>query len=306
MRIDICLFFSFGPENFDRIDDYIKFNDNLSFVTTSPSIDDSRLLDGILIPVAKSSKLLDCFKSGTTCRIVFLNFSIEETKFSIIDDDFRSIDLQTTMRRKFVEKHLKNIDLVVSQSFIDDSFVYEFHRAKISVIDAIDETTFEFLLSVYRCSPCDRFILSDDERVDRCTTTLIDRYVMINQLNYIYLSSNDRHQTLLSCVPNRTLFTTTEKVPLNFIRLLRYFRNELEKFGFLHVTTEEEFLKFLSDQSIGFRSILMNRRIFLQRSNKTLNNRKFPICLFREYILNAIEFLCSINKIDGVYSKIRS
>jgi hypothetical protein len=125
---------------------------------------------------------------------VFLNFqSIEFDKsssFSIIDHNQEFFSYETFLYRQFIEKYLFNINLIISSTCINQTFLFELHQANINVIDSIDEQTFEFLLKVYQCSPCDRLIIPEDETIDRVSTILLDRHVMVDQQAYIYLSSN--------------------------------------------------------------------------------------------------------------------
>ena len=73
---------------------------------------------------------------------------------------------------------------------INEKFLFQLHQSNINVIDALDEQTFEFILKVYHCLPCNRLILSEDESIQKISTILLDRHVMVNQQAYIYLSSN--------------------------------------------------------------------------------------------------------------------
>lgn len=176
------------------MDDYLVYNPQLSFVTLGSSIEQSRLIDGILLPIHSSHKLLSSFMSNSKLITVFLNMQSSEfdksSRFSIIDDDQQFFSYDTSIYRQFIQKHLNNVNLIVSSTFINDSFLFELRQANINVIDAVDEQTFEFLLKVYRCSPCDRLIVPEDETIDRVSTVLLDRHVTVDQQAYIYLSSN--------------------------------------------------------------------------------------------------------------------
>ena len=170
------------------------YNYQLSFVTTGSSIEQSRLIDGILVPIHNAQKLLPSFMSNSHLTIVFLNIQSSEfdhsSSFSIIDHDQQFFSYDTLIYRRFIRQHLDKVNLLISSTCINESFLFELHQMNINVIDAIDEQTFEFLLKVYQCSPCDRLILSDDQIIDRVSTILLDRHVSIDQQVYIYLSSN--------------------------------------------------------------------------------------------------------------------
>ena len=158
------------------------------------SIEQSRLLDGILLPVHNSSKLLPSLVSNNELNIAFLDLRASDfdrsSSFSIIDHQQQFFSYDTLIHRQFIVQHLQGVNLLVSSSCVDQLFLFELHHAKINVIDAIDETTFDWLLKVYQCLPCNRLILSDDEAVNTVSTVLLDRYVTINQQAYMYLSSN--------------------------------------------------------------------------------------------------------------------
>lgn len=132
--------------------------------------------------------------SNSHLTIVFLNIQSSEfdrsSSFSIIDHDQQFFSYDTLIYRRFIRQHLDKVNLLISSTCINESFLFELHQMNINVVDAIDEQTFEFLLKVYRCSPCDRLILSDDQIIDRVSTILLDRHVSIDQQVYIYLSSN--------------------------------------------------------------------------------------------------------------------
>lgn len=68
------------------------------------------------------------------------------------------------------------------------------------------------------------------------------------------------------------------------------------------IATEGEYLQFLADQIPSLRSILDHRRIYLQKISPISIDSPYPICIFREYLLNGIDFLCYMHKIDGVYN----
>ena len=112
---------------------------------------------------------------------------------------------------------------------------------------------------------------------------------------------------MLSCVPNATLFITTEKILLNLMRLMKFLLVQLEKNSELVMARESDYLKYLSETIIEFRSLLIHRQIALHRSIKFCSSydQPFPICFFLEYLLNGIEFVCQIQKIDGIYSRKR-
>jgi hypothetical protein len=181
-------------DNLDRLEDYLTYNQQLSFVTLGSSIEQSRLIDGILLPIHNSNKLLSSFRSNDHLTIVFLDFQSTEfdksSSFSIIDHNQEFFSYETLLYRQFIKKYLSNINLIISSTCISETFLFELHQANINVIDAIDEQTFEFLLKVYHCSPCDQLIIPDDETIDRVSTILLDRHVMVDQQAYIYLSSN--------------------------------------------------------------------------------------------------------------------
>jgi len=114
---------------------------------------------------------------------------------------------------------------------------------------------------------------------------------------FYYLGS---HQTLLSCIPTSTLIFTTQKILINIIRLIKFILQQLNKNLSLPIATEKEYLKFLSNNIPELRHVLSNRCIYIEKLNQV-----FPICIFHEYLLNGIDFLCYINKIDGIYSTTR-
>lgn len=183
-------------DNLSRIDDYLLYNQQLSFVTLGSSIEQSRLIDGILLPIHNSHKLLPSFMSNKHLTIVFLNLQSSEfdrsSNYSIIDHNQQFFSYDTHIYRQFIRQYLNEVNLIISSTCINESFLFEFHQMNINVIDAIDEQTFEFLLKVYQCSPCDRLILPDDQIIDRVSTILLDRHVTIDQQLYIYLSSNGK------------------------------------------------------------------------------------------------------------------
>lgn len=132
--------------------------------------------------------------SNSQLTIVFLNLQSNEfdksSSFSIVDHNQEFLSYDTLIYRQFIEKHLLNVNLIISLSYINDLFLYEFHQANINVIDSLDEQTFDLLLKIYQCVPCNRLYISEDESLDKISTILLDRYVMIDQQAYIYLSSN--------------------------------------------------------------------------------------------------------------------
>ena len=119
-----------------------------------------------------------------------MNLTDSEDSYAILDRDQQFFSYDSLVYRQFVKNDLKGVNLIVSVSLINPSFLHELHQANINVIDTIDEQTFEFLLRVFECTPCNRLILSDGEIIDRCSTILLDRYVSIDGNSYIYLSSN--------------------------------------------------------------------------------------------------------------------
>ena len=213
-------------DNLDHIDDYLTYHEQLSFVATGPSIDQSRLIDGILLPIHNAKKLLPSFTSKSQCNLVFLNLSPSDTSFSIVDRHQQFFSYETTVYRQFIRQHLVDVHLLVSSALIDPIFVFELHQANINVIDTVDEQTFDFLLQVYRCLPCDRLFLADDQTIDKRSTVLIDRYVIVNEQAYIYLSSNGQLALienlllsilldLLRCSPDPSLLRSNTDVGLD-------------------------------------------------------------------------------------------
>ncbi|CAF3532556.1 unnamed protein product [Rotaria sordida] len=296
--------------NLDRIDDYLIYNQQLSFVTIGSSIKQSRLIDGILLPIYNSHKLLSSFISNSELIIVFLNiqskeFNNKSSLFTIIDHNQEFISYDTLIYRQFIKKYLINVNLIISLSCINELFLFELHQANINVIDSLDEQTFEFILKVYQCLPCNRLLISDDESIDKVSTILLDRHVIVNQQAYIYLSSNGSYQTLLSCVPTSTLFLTTQKILINIVRLIKYILEQLNKTSYLSISTEKDYLKYIHDDIPELRHILDNHRIYIDKISNRNNDKLFPICIFQEYLLNGINFLYYINKIDGIYSTTR-
>jgi hypothetical protein len=92
---------------------------------------------------------------------------------------------------------------------------------------------------------------------------------------------------------------------INVIRLIKFILHQLNKTSSLPIATEKDYLKFVSDNIPELRDILSNRRIYIDKITNSKSNQLFPICIFHEYLLNGINFLCYINKIDGVYSTTR-
>jgi hypothetical protein len=119
---------------------------------------------------------------------------------------------------------------------------------------------------------------------------------------YLFLGS---HQTLLSCIPTSTLIFTTQKILINTIRLIKFLLHQLNKTSSLAIATEKDYLKFVNNHIPELRHILDHRRIHLDKISHLKTDPLFPICIFHEYLLNGIDFLCYINKIDGVYSTTR-
>ncbi|CAF1175599.1 unnamed protein product [Rotaria sordida] len=113
------------------------------------------------------------------------------------------------------------------------------------------------------------------------------------------------YQTLLSCVPTSTLFLTTQKILINIVRLIKYILEQLNKTSYLSISTEKDYLKYIHDDIPELRHILDNHRIYIDKISNRNNDKLFPICIFQEYLLNGINFLYYINKIDGIYSTTR-
>jgi hypothetical protein len=88
----------------------------------------------------------------------------------------------------------------------------------------------------------------------------------------------------------------------NIVRLIKFVLQHLNKTSFLSIATEKEYLKCLSDNIPELRHVLDNRRIYIDKIN---HSKILPVCIFQEYLSNGINFLCYINKIDGVYSTTR-
>ena len=108
------------------------------------------------------------------------------------------------------------------------------------------------------------------------------------------------HQTLLFCVPTSTLIATTRKILINTIRLLKFILQQFHSTPSIFIGTEKEYLKYIVDQLPELRTILDPRRIHLDKLPQPLPS--FPVCIFHAYLLNGIDFLRYIHKIDGVYS----
>lgn len=83
---------------------------------------------------------------------------------------------------------------------------------------------------------------------------------------------------------------------------MNFIVEQLKKTSVIPLATEREYLKFIVDEIPQLRSILDHRRIYLEKFSSSAMDISFPICLFREYLLNGIDFLCYTHKIDGVYS----
>ncbi|CAF1629389.1 unnamed protein product [Adineta ricciae] len=284
--------------NLDRIDDYLVYNQQLSFSTVGSTIQQSRLIDGILLPVHNSQKLLPSFISNSPITVVFLNLDSDDSSFTIADKNQAFLSYDTLVYRQFVQNYLKNVQLIISLTYLNEKFLFELHQVNINVIDSLDDQTFEFLLKVYRCLPCNRLFIADDDKLDKISTFLIDRHVQINQQSYIYLSSNGSHQTLLTCVPTPTLMLTTQKILINIVRLVKYLLEKLKTSGMLAVSREQDYLKFVGEEIPELRHILEHRCIHLAKSDQI----PLPVCLFQQYLRNGIQFLCYIHKIDGVHS----
>lgn len=116
----------------------------------------------------------------------------------------------------------------------------------------------------------------------------------------------DCHQTLLSCVPTSTLILTTQKILINIVRLVKFILEQLNKTSCLPISTEKDYLKLIYDNIPELRDILDNRRIYIDKMAYSKNDQLFPVCIFHEYLLNGINFLYYINKIDGVYNTTRN
>ena len=303
-------------DNLDRIDDYLVYNQQLSFSTVGSTIQQSRLIDGILLPVHNSQKLLPSFISNSPITVVFLNLDSDDSSFTISDKNQAFLSYETLVYRQFVQNSLKDVQLIISLTYLDGKLLFELHQANINVIDSLDDQTFEFLLKVYRCLPCNRLFIGDDDKLDKISTFLIDRHVQINQQSYIYLSSNGSfvqsssitsflnkiylgsHQTLLTCVPTPTLVLTTQKLLINIVRLVKYLLEKLQTAGMLAVSREQDYLKFVGEEIPELRHILEHRCIHLAKSDYI----SLPVCLFQQYLRSGIQFLCYIHKIDGVHS----
>jgi hypothetical protein len=89
---------------------------------------------------------------------------------------------------------------------------------------------------------------------------------------------------------------------INIIRLIKFLLQQLNKTSCLPIATEKDYLKLLHDNIPELRHILDIRRIHIDKTTNTKPDQLYPICIFQEYLLNGINFLCYINKIDGVYS----
>lgn len=103
-------------------------------------------------------------------------------------------------------------------------------------------------------------------------------------------------------MPTSTLILTTQKILINIVRLLKFITAKLETTASLPIATEDAYLKFVTDNIPPLRHVLDHRRIHLGKHSPAKGHPALPACLFHEYLLNGIDFLCYINKIDGVYS----
>jgi len=101
------------------------------------------------------------------------------------------------------------------------------------------------------------------------------------------------------------LILTTQKLLINIVRLIKFILEKLRHTLYLSIATEKDYLKFVNDNIPELRHILDNRRIYIAKLTKSKHDQLYPICIFQEYLLNGINFLCYINKIDGVYSSAR-
>ena len=117
-------------------------------------------------------------------------------------------------------------------------------------------------------------------------------------------TSNDlgSHQTLLTSVPTATLILTTEKILINLIRLIKFILEQWNKTSSLPLGTEKEYLQFVHETIPELRSLLTSRRFHLDRLGTSDHLLSLPVCIYHQYLLNGINFLCYVNKIDGIHS----
>jgi len=87
---------------------------------------------------------------------------------------------------------------------------------------------------------------------------------------------------------------------INTIRLVKFILRQFDKTSSLPIASEKDYLKFIVDKLPELRDIFDHRRIYLDKISQV--DSLFPICIFHEYLLNGIDFLRYIHKIDGVYS----
>ena len=83
---------------------------------------------------------------------------------------------------------------------------------------------------------------------------------------------------------------------------MNFILEQLRKTSGVPMATEGEYLQFVVDRIPSLRHILDYRRIYLEKISPSSIDCLFPICIFREYLINGIDFLCYIHKIDGVYN----
>ena len=92
---------------------------------------------------------------------------------------------------------------------------------------------------------------------------------------------------------------------MNIVRLMKFIFQQFTKTTHLSVATEKDYLKFIQNNIPELRHILDNQCIYIDKIAHSRSDQLLPICIFHEYLLNGIDFLCYINKIDGVYSTMR-
>lgn len=68
----------------------------------------------------------------------------------------------------------------------------------------------------------------------------------------------------------------------------------------LKIASEIEYLRYVDRNAVGWRNFLFSRRIFLDRHSKTTSQIRLPVCLYREYLLDGIDFLEFISKLDYI------
>ena len=71
--------------------------------------------------------------------------------------------------------------------------------------------------------------------------------------------------------------------------------------------TEQNYLRYIERVIPELRGVLACRRIHLDRmATSSEHLHCYPVCIFHEYLLNGIDFLCYVHRIDGVYSTKRN